>query len=114
TPFKAIVLGLLAGLAAGIAFVYAADALDRSVKTVDQAEAATGLPVLAAIPETSLNGAKRYGKRRKPAPLRAANYRLVADAPDSQIAEAFRNLRAALSLLGPEADRKIFLFTSAL
>jgi polysaccharide biosynthesis transport protein len=113
-PVKAIVLGLLAGLAAGVAFVYAIDALDRSVKTVDQAEAVTGLPVLAAIPETKLDGAKGHGKRRKPVRLRAANYRLVADAPDSQIAEAFRNLRAALSLLGPEADRKIFLFTSAL
>jgi len=113
-PVQAILLGLLAGLAAGIAFVCAADALDRSVKTVDQAEAATGLPVLAAIPEMSLDGAKKHRKRREHAPLRAANYRLVADAPDSQVAEAFRNLRAALSLLGPEADRKIFLFTSAL
>jgi polysaccharide biosynthesis transport protein len=113
-PVRAIVLGLLAGLAAGIAFVYAADALDRSVKTVDQAEAVTGLPVLAAIPETSLDGVNRQGKRRRRAPLRAANYRVVADAPDSQMAEAFRNLRAALSLLGPEVNRKIFLFTSAL
>jgi polysaccharide biosynthesis transport protein len=112
-PVKAIALGLLAGLAAGLAFVYGVDVLDRSVKTVDQAEAVTGLPVLAAIPETKMNGAKRRGRPR-PASLRAANYRLVADAPESQIAEAFRNLRAALSLLGPEADRKIFLFTSAL
>src|SRR5437667_5419509 len=113
-PVQAILLGLLAGLAAGIAFVCTADSPDRSVKTGDQAEAATGLPVLAAIPEMSLDGAKKHRKRREHAPLRAANYRLVADAPDSQVAEAFRNLRAALSLLGPEADRKIFLFTSAL
>jgi polysaccharide biosynthesis transport protein len=112
-PMKAIVLGLLAGFATGIAFVYAAAALDRSVKTVDQAEALTGLPVLAAIPETNLNGAGK-GKGRQPASVRAANYRVVAEAPDSQMAEAFRNLRAALSLLGPETDRKIFLFTSAL
>jgi polysaccharide biosynthesis transport protein len=113
-PTKVIVLGLLAGLAAGIAFVYAAEALDRSVKTVDQAEAVTGLPVLAAIPERSLDRAKRNGRGQKPAAVRAGNYRIVADAPDSQIAEGFRNLRAALSLLGPEANRKIFLFTSAL
>ena len=112
-PLRAIALGLLGGLAAGIAFVYGADALDRSVKTVDQAEAVTGLPVLAAIPETT-NGTKKHRRRGKPAPLRVASYRLVADAPDSSVAEAFRNLRAALSLLGPEANRKIFLFTSAL
>src|SRR5438876_2033928 len=112
-PLKAIVFGLLAGLAAGVAFDYVADVLDRSVKTVDEAEALTGLPFLAAIPETSLDGAKGQGKRQ-PASLRAANYRIVADAPDSQMAEAFRNLRAALSLLGPEANRKVCLFTSAL
>jgi len=34
--------------------------------------------------------------------------------PEGPAAEAFRNLRASLSLLGPEAERKIFLFTSAL
>src|SRR6266550_603491 len=51
-PSKAITLGLLGGLAVGLAFVFGADALDRSVKTVDQAEATLGLPVLAAIPET--------------------------------------------------------------
>ena len=41
-------------------------------------------------------------------------YRLVDEAPAGPIAESFRNLRAALSLLGPEVDRKVFLFTSAL
>ena len=41
-------------------------------------------------------------------------YRLVDEAPSGPIAESFRNLRAALSLLGPEADRKVFMFTSAL
>jgi Mrp family chromosome partitioning ATPase len=33
--------------------------------------------------------------------------------PESPAAEAFRNLRAALSLLGPEHERKVSLFTSA-
>ena len=41
-------------------------------------------------------------------------YRLVAEAPEGPVAESFRNLRACLSLLGPEAERKVFLFTSAL
>jgi capsular exopolysaccharide synthesis family protein len=38
----------------------------------------------------------------------------VDEAPGGVIAEGFRNLRAALSLLGPEVDRRLFLFTSAL
>src|SRR4029077_6803536 len=44
----------------------------------------------------------------------ASKYRMVEQAPAGPIAESFRNLRAALSLLGPEAERKTFLFTSAL
>ncbi len=112
-PSKTITLGLLGGLAAGLAFVFGADALDRSVKTVDQAEATIGLPVLAAIPETKTSEAKPRG-RKSPAPRGATKYRLVDEAPAGPIAESFRNLRAALSLLGPTADRKVFLFTSAL
>ena len=112
-PSKTIMFGLLGGLAIGLAFVFAADALDRSIKTVDQAEAVIGLPVLAAIPETK-DSESRKVKDRKDAPRAAAKYRLVDEAPGGVIAEGFRNLRAALSLLGPEAERRLFLFTSAL
>jgi len=112
-PIKSIALGLLGGIAAGLGLIFGANALDRSVKTVDQAETSFGLPVLAAVPEVS----------RKESTERAADnaesagpssYRLVAEAPEGPAAEAFRNLRAALSLLGPESERKVFLFTSAL
>ncbi|HEX8680068.1 MAG TPA: GNVR domain-containing protein, partial [Chthoniobacterales bacterium] len=54
-PRKAIMLGLLGGLALGLGLVYGADILDRSIKTVDQAEATLGLPVLAAVPEIGKN-----------------------------------------------------------
>lgn len=47
-------------------------------------------------------------------PTEASKYRLAHEAPGGAVAEGIRNLRAALSLLGPEADRRIFLFTSAL
>ncbi len=110
-PTKAILLGLLGGLALGLAFVYASDLLDRSIKTVDQAEATLGLPVLAAVPEMG-KGDAIDPKDRKTVST-GASYRLVAEAPEGPAAEAFRNLRASLSLLGPESERKVFLFTSA-
>jgi len=113
SPTKAIALGLLGGLAAGLAFVLGADMLDRSIKTVDQAEATLGLPVFAAVPETINQGTVPRLKRRTKA-LGSSNYRVVVEIPESPAAEAFRNLRAALSLLGPEVERKISLFTSAL
>lgn len=111
-PTKSILLGLLGGLALGLGFVYGADILDRSVKTVDQAESALGLPVLAAIPEIG-KGDETEKDKGKAAPTPTASYRLVAEAPEGPAAESFRNLRASLSLLGPEAERKVFLFTSA-
>src|SRR5437899_8967563 len=112
SPTKAIALGLLGGLVAGLAFVLGADTLDRSIKTVDQAEAAFGLPVFAAVPETGEEGKVPRLKRRS-RHFGGSNYRIVVEAPDDPAAEAFRNLRAALSILGPEVEPKISLFTSA-
>ena len=111
-PKKTILLGLLGGLAVGLAFVFGIDALDRSIKTVDQAESTLGLPVFAAVPDTTDEGPVSRLKRRKKA-FGSSNYRVVVETPESPAAEAFRNLRAALSLLGPEAERKVSLFTSA-
>src|SRR5256886_6160953 len=52
-PMRVIVLGLLGGIAAGLATIFGMNALDRSIKTVDQAETTFALPVLAAVPEVS-------------------------------------------------------------
>jgi capsular exopolysaccharide synthesis family protein len=111
-PTTTIMLGLLGGLAVGLAFVFGIDALDRSIKTVDQAESTLGLPVFAAIPDTTDEGPVGRLKRRSKA-FGRSNYRVVVETPESPAAEAFRNLRAALSLLGPETERKVSLFTSA-
>jgi succinoglycan biosynthesis transport protein ExoP len=111
-PKKTILMGLLGGLAVGLALVFGVDALDRSIKTVDQAESTLGLPVFAAVPDTTDEGPVSRLKRRSKA-FRSSNYRVVVETPESPAAEAFRNLRAALSLLGPEAARKVSLFTSA-
>jgi succinoglycan biosynthesis transport protein ExoP len=111
-PTRTILLGLLGGLAVGLALVFGVDALDRSIKTVDQAESTLGLPVFAAVPDTTDEGpVSRLKGRRKV--FGTSNYRVVVETPESPAAEAFRNLRAALSLLGPEAERKVSLFTSA-
>src|SRR5438034_1164744 len=112
SPTKSIALGLLGGLVAGLAFVLGADTLDRSIKTVDHAEAAFGLPVFAAVPETG-EEAKVSRLKRRSRSFGRSNYRVVVETPEGPAAEAFRNLRAALSLLGPEVQRKVSLFTSA-
>src|SRR5437016_11890361 len=48
-PTRTILLGLFGGLAVGLVFVFGLDALDRSIKTVDQAETTLGLPIFAAV-----------------------------------------------------------------
>ncbi|MGE5208484.1 MAG: GumC family protein [Alphaproteobacteria bacterium] len=112
-PTRTIFLGLLGGLVVGLGFVFGADALDRSIKTVDQAENTLGLPVFAAVPETTDEGPVTRLKRRSKRAFGSSSYRVVAETPESPAAEAFRNLRAALALLGPEVERKVSLFTSA-
>jgi succinoglycan biosynthesis transport protein ExoP len=111
-PLKAIALGLLVGIAAGLGVIFGLDALDRSLKTVDQTEATLGLPVLAAIPESKERGDSDSGDGRN-GTAESVRYRLVAEAPEGPAAEAFRNLRATLGLLGREAERRVYLFTSA-
>src|SRR5207249_2794457 len=77
------------------------------------AEGAFGLPVFAAVPETT-DQASGPRLKRQSRTWGSSNYRVVVKTPESPAAEAFRNLRAALSLLGPETERKVSLFTSAL
>ena len=75
-PTRTMALGLLAGLAVGLAFVFGADALDRSIKTVDQAETTLGLPVFAAVPDTTDEGPVSRIKWRSKA-FGSSNYRVV-------------------------------------
>ncbi len=97
---RAITTGMVLGFLAGMGIILLLMYLDSSVKTVDQAEKVFGLPTLAAVPQVK--------------DLARSTTLVVARDPNSVVAESFRSLRASLSLLGPEAERKITLFTSAL
>ncbi len=98
-PFRTILIALASGLALGVGIVAVLYFLDRTIKTVDQAEHYLDLPVLAAVPDMK-------GPAEK-------SYLLMVKEPDATAAEAFRTLRAGLGLLGPENERKVLLFTSA-
>lgn len=96
-----LALGLMAGLFGGVALALLLNALDSSLKTVDQAEEYLGLPVLSVVPQM---------KNLKP----GKGTLIVSEASKSSGAESFRSLRTALSMLGREEARRVFLFTSAL
>jgi polysaccharide biosynthesis transport protein len=89
-----------AGLMLGGATALAARALDDTVSSVDGAETALGLPVLATVPQSS---------RR-----RLGGGPVVVKRPSSIEAEAFRSLRSSLALLETDEERRCVLFTSAI
>ena len=92
-----MIRGSLAGLVLGVLLVFGLNALDSSLKTVDETEEFLRQPVLAAIPLS------------KPGPVL-----VVGHDAKSPSAEAFRTLRTSVSMLGRAEDRRTFLFTSAL
>ena len=98
-PFQAILLSVLSGLGLGIGIIALITLLDRTLKTVDQAEHYLNLPVLSAVPDMKFPAQK--------------SYLLMIKDPNATAAESFRTLRASLALLGPENERKVLLFTSA-
>jgi polysaccharide biosynthesis transport protein len=96
---KILALALLAGLVGGIGVVIGRDMTDSSLRSVDEVEMFLQFPVLAALPDS-----KRKNLRSESA--------LNSD-PASHEAEAFRSLRAALSLLEEEKRVETVMFTSA-
>jgi capsular exopolysaccharide synthesis family protein len=94
-----LVAGVMAGLMGGLVIVFGLHSLDRSIQSVDQAEAALGVPVLNVIPR--LKGIKTDGPRL-----------VTGEESNHAGAEAFRTLRTALSMLGRAEERRTFLFTS--
>ena len=92
----ASVVGMILAIATIAGFFF----LDSSLRTVDEAERLIGMPVLAAIPIITN--------------LKIAGDALVMrKASDSAPSESFRSLRSAVSLLGPESERRVLLMTSA-
>jgi Mrp family chromosome partitioning ATPase len=82
-PVARGLLGGLIGFMAGIALALLLERLNRRIRTQQDAEAAFALPVLAQVPEF-----KRAEQRENPI--------LVAHAPLSRVAEAFRAVRSSL------------------
>ena len=92
-------LAFAISLAIGLALVIITDMLDETLRSVDQAEDFLGIPALAVIPEDAGKGAHLHS---------------AFESNDSRQGEAFRTLRAGLSLLGTDdLARRVFLITSA-
>jgi capsular exopolysaccharide synthesis family protein len=88
-PRTRLIIAALLGLVLGAAVALVVERIDSRLRTSQQAEASYGLPVLAEIP------ALPFGKR-DPKGVTSARR------PGGALAEAYRTLRSALLVLGPE------------
>lgn len=88
---RAPVLGLLAGLAIGLAAVFLSDLFDRRIKTIEDFETAYGLRAIGSVPRLA-----------RPRP-----------ATNPELLESFRILRSALSYLASDSEVRTVLVTSA-
>ncbi|MBW0091340.1 polysaccharide biosynthesis tyrosine autokinase [Pseudonocardia sp. KRD-184] len=95
----AITLGLLAGLAVGVGSAFARDALDNSIRSIEQLRTTTDAPNLGVL---------AYDSRVPKMPL------TVHDDPQSARAEAFRQLRNNLQFIDLDNPCKIIVVTSAM
>ncbi len=89
----------------GIGLAFFLQYLDTTVKTRDDAEQATGLPVLGYVPalREELNGDALSTER-------SGYDKLAIDRPRSALAEAFRSLRTGLSFsMGTQGVRSILV-----
>ena len=121
---KAYGMGGFGGMACGVGLVLLLMRLDNRFRTVSQVEEETGLPVLAAVPILDgkiLEAALKEGVRKSgTAEVELNNTKWSHDLvfrpglEKSLYAEAYRILRAAVTLLGDEKERKVTLFSSAL
>ncbi|MEM6884745.1 MAG: polysaccharide biosynthesis tyrosine autokinase [Verrucomicrobiota bacterium] len=137
-PKKLLILLIsgVAGMGMGFGLIVLLNLLDNTVKTVDQTERETELPVLSAIPDDGripdVDWMKQEGKRlvdslQSPAgnsestPAKSGKTSdkgkieplvLLSDSGGAT-SEAIRSLRASVKLLGKAEERKSILVTSA-
>jgi polysaccharide biosynthesis transport protein len=92
-PIRNGAIALALGLVLGVGFAFLREHLDDSIRTKDDVERTTGLPVVGLIPAVSA-----WKNHQAP-------YLVTAAKPTSPVAEAYRTLRTSVQFLG--LDRPI-------
>jgi polysaccharide biosynthesis transport protein len=101
-----LALGVVAGVMAGVLAAFILDAIDKSVKTAEEAEKLTDYPLLSVIPLVS---SKHQGRDRSdPSALP------VRDFPFSSIRTNFEMLQTTLGFTLSDQPLKVILVTSAI
>jgi capsular exopolysaccharide synthesis family protein len=111
---RSVLVGLAVGLLLGVTLAFVQEALDSSIKTVEDAERAVGLPSLAVIPV--LNSSRRPGRGLPKLPYVGAVEPPVALAvlkrSSSHLAESYRTLCTAVLFSTAPRPPQVLLVTS--
>lgn len=119
-----ILLGLLMGLAGGVALAFVREFMDNTVRTPEQVEVIAALPSLGIIPMGLIAAADANGRKGRRLSLTSGNGKengqsgrveLISHAqPKSELAESYRALRTSILLSSLGSPPKVILVTSAL
>ena len=110
---------LLIGLVGGVAIAFGLEALDTTVRTPDQAESVSGLPILGVIPlQFAFDGpvtsiAKAHLLKKVAGSSTTARPLITYLEPQSEIAEAYRALRTSILLSSVSHPPRSILITSS-
>lgn len=96
-PARSAALAAMVGLAAGIGVAFALDYFDDSVHSENELEQISGLPVLAAVPPTPVDG---------------IDLPIAVTQPDKAASEAYRGLRTNIKFLAIDREVKSIVITS--
>ncbi|MFW5989581.1 MAG: polysaccharide biosynthesis tyrosine autokinase, partial [Desulfosudaceae bacterium] len=97
-PKRTLMLGLVMSLMLGVGLAFFLEYLDNTVKTMEDAEARLGLPVLGMVPFL----------KDSDSPIE----HIVRDSPRSVIAENYKSLRTAVLLSSRDEDSRSLLISS--
>ena len=98
---RVLVIAIVLGISAGVGIIFLLDRLNNTYRSVDQLEAATGLPVLASLPSVGANVG------------RAEVVRTLREKPNGALAEAVRNLRTSVLFSASGTSPRVVVFTSS-
>ena len=128
-PKRLLILGLalLLGLGLGCVLALLQDYLDRRIKTIEQVEAISGLPSLAALPLVSTRELARKANQGRwelehydprtvrllPPALQPPLMRYALEEPTSTFAEAVRAIRLALLRASRREPSRVVMVTSS-
>jgi len=113
----AMALSMILGLGSGVGLAFIAENLDNTVRSTEDIESLTAIPLFGSVPHFKLNQSsqtKNPGSMRKASTETTTLVPIVLLRPNSQISEAFRSLRTALLLTSARMPPKAVLITSAL